>query len=106
MAVGALLWSWHVYERAIDPTAFAAGELAIWPFVVYSLLTMAGLALIGVAFLQTELAAWVGWLSIGAAALFLILGVIFRDMVPLVFYLVTLTAAIMVLRHPAAVGAG
>lgn len=102
MALGAVLWSWHVYGRAVDPAAFASGELAAWPFALYSLLTMAGLVLIGMALLQTQMAPWVGWLSIGAAALFLVLGVIFRDMPPFVYYVVTLTAGIMLFRAAAA----
>lgn len=98
MAVGAVLWSWHTYERGVDPAAFTTGALAAWPFVVYSLLSMAGLALIGTAVLQTELAAWLGWLCIGSAALFLVLAVIFRDIPPFVYYVVTLTVGIMIYR--------
>ena len=105
MAVGALLWVGHVYQRAVDPAAFATGQLAIWPFAVYSLLTMAGLALVGVALLQTGLAAWVGWLCIGSAAFFLVLGLIFGDMPPFVYYVVFLTVGIVAFRSAGA-GAG
>ena len=102
MMAGAVLWSWHVYERAADPTLFVAGELAAWPFVVYSVLTMAGLALLGVALLQTGLGVWVGWLCIGSAALFLALGIIFRDMPPFAYYIVCLTVGIMLFRAASA----
>ena len=105
MMIGALLWSWHVYERAADPAAFTGGRLSVWPFVVYSLLTMAGLVLLGVALLQTGLAGWVGWLCIGAAGLFLVVGLIFRDMPPFAYYVVTLTVGVMAFRAGAA-GAG
>jgi hypothetical protein len=98
MGVGALLWSWHVYSRAVDPAAFAAGEVPIWLFAGYSLLTMVGLALIGFALLQIGLPPWVGWLAIGSAGLFLVLGLAFGDMPPFVYYVIMLTIGIMVYR--------
>ena len=105
MMAGALLWSWHVYQRAATPALFTTGQLPAWPFVVYSLLTMVGLTLLGMAILQTGLASWVGWLCIGSAALFLVLALVFRDMPPFVYYLITLTVAVAAFRA-AATGAG
>jgi hypothetical protein len=98
MGFGALLWSWHVYLRAVDPARFTAGAIPGWLFAGYVLLTIVGLALLGAALLQTGLPSWLGWLSIGAAALFLALGAIFGDLPPLVFYLVTLTLGITLFR--------
>lgn len=98
MAVGALLWCWHVYLRAVDPALFVAGAIPWWLFAAYSLLTMAGLALLGVALLHTTLAAWVGWFPIGSAALFLILGLVFGDMPPFVYYLITFTIGVVLYR--------
>jgi hypothetical protein len=105
MAVGAVLWSWHVYMRAVDPALFTAGEVPLWLFAGYSLLTMAGLASLGTALLQTVLPSWVGWLAIGSAALFLVLAIAFRDMPPFVYYLITLIIGVMLYRA-AAPGAG
>jgi hypothetical protein len=103
MAVGALLWCWHVYMRAVEPARFVAGEIPLWLFAAYSLLTMAGLALLGTALLQTTLATWVGWLPIGSAALFLILALVFGDMPPLVYYLITLIVGVVLYRAAASV---
>jgi len=105
MAVGAVLWSWHVYMRAVDPALFTAGEVPLWLFAGYSLLTMAGLASLGTALLQTALPSWVGWLAIGSAALFLVLALAFRDMPPFVYYLITLIIGVTLYRA-AASGAG
>jgi hypothetical protein len=101
VTVGALLWCWHVYLRAAEPARFIAGELPLWPFAAYSLLTMAGLALLGTALLQTTLPTWVGRLPIGSAALFLILALVFGDMPPLVYYLITLTIGVVLYRAAA-----
>lgn len=105
MAVGALLWSWHVYLRAADPALFTAGGIPLWLFAGYSLLTMAGLVLLGTALLQMALPSWVGWLPIVSAALFLVLALAFGDMPPFVYYLITLIIGVMLYRA-AVSGAG
>jgi hypothetical protein len=105
MAVGAILWSWHVYLRAADPALFTAGGIPLWLFAGYSLLTMAGLALLGIALLQMALPSWVGWLPIVSAALFLVLALVFGDMPPFVYYLITLIIGVMLYRA-AVSGAG
>jgi hypothetical protein len=105
MAIGALLWTWHVYLRAFDPARFTAGEIPMWLFALYSLLTMVGLALIGIALLHMALPSWVGWLAIGAPALFLVLALVLGDMPPLVYYVVTLVIG-TVLYRASLVGAG
>jgi hypothetical protein len=98
MAVGALLWCWHVYLRAVEPARFTAGEIPVWLFAAYSVLTMAGLALLGTALLQTTLPTWVGRLSIGSAALFLVLALVFGDMPPFVYYVITLIIGVLLYR--------
>lgn len=98
LLLGALLWIWHVYARAVDPAAFAEGSLPAWPLVLYFLLTPTGLAVFGVALLRSALPQWVGWLMIGSMVLFFVLTVIFRDMVPLVYYLITLLTGVMLYR--------
>jgi len=95
---GVLLWMWHLYGRAVDPAAFAAGSLPVWPLAVYFVSTEAGLALYGVALLRTGLPAWVGWMVIGSMALLFVMTLFYRDMVPAVYYLVTLLTAVMLYR--------
>jgi hypothetical protein len=102
MTIGALLWSWHLYLRTVDPAVFTAGGVPAWLFIGYSILTILGLALIGTALLQTGLAPWVGWLAIGSAAAFLVLGLVFGDLPPLLYYLVTLTVGTMLYRAASA----
>jgi hypothetical protein len=98
MGLGALLWTWHVFLRAMDPALFAAGQVPVALFAGYSLLTIVGLALLGVALLQAGYQPWVAWLAMGSAALFLVLGLAFGDMPPFVYYVVTLTIGIVLFR--------
>jgi hypothetical protein len=102
MGGGALLWSRHVYLRAVDPARFTAGELPLWLFAGYSLLTVAGLVFAGIAVLRMGLPPWVGWLCIGGAATFLVLGIAFGDMPPFVYYVVMLTLGIVLFRAASA----
>jgi hypothetical protein len=98
MGVGALLWCWHVLLRAVDPRMWTAREIPLWLFGGYSLLTIAGLALIGTFLLRSRVDTWVGRLAVGAAALFLMLGLLFGDIPPFVYYVVTLTVGVKLLR--------
>jgi hypothetical protein len=98
LLVGAGFWVWHVWLRAADPPAFVRGDLPHWNFVVYSLLSQVGFALAGVALLRAGLPAWVGWMLIGGMGLFLVLMVVFRDMPPFVYYVLTLIAGVVVYR--------
>ena len=99
LLLGALLWIWYLYGRTVDPLAFADGSLSVWPLVLYLVLTEAGLAVFGVALLRSALPQWIGWLVIGSMALFFVLTLIFRDMVPLVYYLITLLIGVMLYGH-------
>ena len=93
--IGAALWSWHAYSRAADPNAFVEGTLPAWPFVVYTLLTLAGLLLFGLLLLRTGLPNWAGWVLIIGASLFFVLYLIFKDLPPGLHYLLTLFLGIM-----------
>lgn len=95
LIIGAGLWSRHVYLRAIEPQSFTTGVLPAWHFVSYTLLTQAGLVLIGIAFLHSGLPSWVGWMNIGGAVLFFVAYMVFRDMPPFVYYILTLITGVM-----------
>lgn len=105
LSFGALLWTWHVYVRAVDPAAFTERLMSVWPFALYTVCTQAGLAIFGAALLRSELPAWVGWTLIGSMAFFFLLTVIFRDMPPFVYYLVTLLTGVMLYRAESLVAA-
>jgi len=98
LLIGAVLWSWHVYLRAIDPQLFVEGGIPIWYFAAYTFLTQIGLVLFGIALLRMEIQNWIGWLMIGSMGLFFLLTIIFRDMPPFVYYAITLAAGIMLYR--------
>jgi hypothetical protein len=87
-------WLWHLYRRMVDPVAFAEGRWPHWPLLAYFMLTEAGLAILGYALLRSDLPMWIGWMLIGSMVLLFVLTLIFRDMVPLMFYLATLITGI------------
>lgn len=87
LVLGALVWSWSVYLRALRPGDFALGRLPGWPFAAYASLTIAGLALLGVGLLTGGWPRWTGWVTLGLDLLFLAGYARFRDIPPFVFYL-------------------
>jgi hypothetical protein len=97
MFVGSLLWCWHLWERTIDPETFANGMYARYLFTLYSIFTQLGLVLVGILLLKSCLPNWIGWMFIMGSGLFFLLMVIFRDMPPFVYYVLTLIAAIVLL---------
>lgn len=97
MLVGAVLWDLHVYQRALDPAAFAAGDLAAWTFSAYTLLTMFGLVILGLAFVQIGLSPWLGYGTAIATVLLLAIYLIMGDMPPFVYYIFTLIGAFFLL---------
>jgi hypothetical protein len=90
----AVLWLWHLYRRTLDPVAFAEGRWPRWPLLAYFMLTEIGLAILGYALLSSDLLSWIGWMLIGSMVLLFALTLIYRDMPPSMFYLVTLIAGI------------
>ena len=94
MFVGALLWSWHVTERMLDPEGWVYGRNTPYIYVIYNIFTMIGLILIGLFLLKTSVADWIGWMLTIGSALFLILLIILKDLPPFIYYVLTLTAAL------------
>jgi hypothetical protein len=98
LLVGAIFWIWHVYLRTVDPVAFTEGAIPVWLFVSYTFLTQAGLIMYGAAVLRTGIPEWVGWMMIVSMSLFFLLTIIFKDMPPFVYYIITLVTGIMIYR--------
>jgi len=104
LALGLVPWVWHLYARTVDPAAFAEGGLPAWLFLLYAALTEVGLAIFGAALLASPYPPWLGWVVIVGMALLIVLTIVFGDMVPGVFYLVTGLAGVVILltsRAPA-----
>jgi hypothetical protein len=97
LLVGALCWSWSVYLRTIRYRDFALGGLPGWPFAAYVVLTLGGLAMLGVGLLLGTTPDWLGWLAIGADALFIAAYVRWKDIPPFVFYLLMTVVGAVVL---------
>jgi hypothetical protein len=95
---GLVPWIMHVVARVRNPEAFAREELPPWWLWAYFVLTPVAVALFGVALLASGLLpTWVGWTLLGTMAVVLVVTVIVGDMVPAVYYLVTLLPGTMLL---------
>ena len=101
VGIGAILWSWDVYLRGIDPQAFVQGTLPAWPFIAYTVLTQAGLAAVGSGLIRSTLPHWIGWVLIGGSLLFFVVYLLFKDMPPFAYYVLTLPAGIMMVIRKA-----
>ena len=97
LVLGAVLWSWHCLERLVSPEGFVQGENTAYLFLLYSILTMAGLLVMGLFLLRTGLPAWLGWMLIGGTTLVAVLMIVFKDMPPFVYYVFTLVLGIRLL---------
>ena len=97
LVFGALAWSWSVYQRALRPREFALGRLPGWPFIAYVRLTFAGLFLLGLGMLTGDSPVWLGWMILGADALFVVVYLRYRDIPPFVFYILLLVVGLAVL---------
>lgn len=106
LGIGALLWTWHVTERIIHPEGFTGGTNTPYLFAIYSVLTQAGLFLIGLFLLNTVVPDWVAWMLMIASVALFILMVIFRDMPPFVYYLLTIIMAITMMVNLKALSQG
>jgi hypothetical protein len=87
-----------LYLRATDPQGWTTGLHPAWLFLSYTFLTQGGLLLLGLAWLNSALPRWPGWLMLGSAALLFIVTVITGDMPPFLYYLPTLVAGIVLYR--------
>jgi hypothetical protein len=96
LAIGALAWTWSLYLRGTRVAEFARGTLPSWPFAIYVLLTIAGLALLGLGLLAGRFPTWLGWVALGADVLFLIGYLWFKDIPPFVFYLLLLLVGVVI----------
>ena len=99
-ALGAILWSIHVYLRMTAPEGWINGEFLYIGhlFVIYSILTQLGLVLLGLKILNSDFSPWVGWMFAVGGGLFFLLMIVFKDMPPFVYYVLTSIASIYVLR--------
>lgn len=96
--LGAVLWDGHVYLRAIEPEGFVEGRLIGWLFPAYALLTQVGLLAFGVAYLLAGYPAWLGGVTVAGAVIFFIVYLIFKDIPPFVYCVLTFIAGIRLIR--------
>ncbi|MGA7272388.1 MAG: hypothetical protein WB239_15050 [Acidimicrobiia bacterium] len=94
MVVGSLLWSYSCWLRGLDPVGWNQGKQPGWPFRSYVLLTLAGLAALGLALLLADSPTWLGWVVLAADLGYLILFVATDDIPPFVFYVLLILVGI------------
>jgi hypothetical protein len=86
---------WSLYLRGTRVSEFAFGTLPGWPFSTYVLLTIGGLALLGIGLLIGGFPVWLSWLTLGADIVFLAGYLRFKDIPPFVFYLLLLLVGLV-----------
>jgi hypothetical protein len=97
MAAGFLFFGAYVIFRTVNPQAWVEIVPPHPQFLVYTLLTQAGLFLFGLMLRRDGYPGWLSWLVVGSMAIVFILTIIFRDMPPFAYYLLSLTIAIVIL---------
>lgn len=75
---------------------FALGALPGLPFASYALLTIAGLAAMGIGLNAADFSRWIVWLTLGTDATFLSAYAVTKDLPPFVFYLILGTVGVVV----------
>jgi hypothetical protein len=104
LLAGSLAWARSVYLRAIRVADFAFARLPGWPFAIYVLLTIGGLAALGIGLLTSGIAAWLVALTLAADVLFFVLYAKFGDIPPFVFYVLLLIVGLVLVATPDALG--
>ena len=97
LTLGLVPWLGHLYARAADPAAFARGAVPAWLFLLYAALTEVGLAIFGVALMFSPYPDWLGWVVIVGMVVLIVLTIVFQDMPPFFFHLITLLAGVVIL---------
>lgn len=95
--VGLIFWLWHVYLRAAKPEDFVNNLLPGWHFLLYGFFTLLGLIGISLGMPALKFPVWLPVANISSAVLFTLLFLIFKDLPPALFYLVTLVNGIALL---------
>lgn len=102
MLAGALLWGINLVQRATDFEGFANGAQPNWPFILYTVLTLLGLAVWGWFYLQGGFPVWLGWATLVPTLLLLALFLITGDLPPFAYYLIALLTIWVLFRQPPA----
>lgn len=98
LVAGALTWTLSCAARGIHPDHFSRGRLPAWPFRAYVVLTIVGLAMLGVALLLADNFHWAGWLVLALDASFVGLYAATDDFPPFLFYLVLMVVGLAAAR--------
>jgi len=102
--LGAAAWIFFVYQRQVDPAQLFEDYTFSPQTVAMISLTLLGLLLYGIVFIQAGFPGWLGYGTVGLTLLIGILAIIFpgqlfANIPPQVFYLITLAAGIVMLRQ-------
>jgi hypothetical protein len=98
--IGLVLWMMYVYLRTISPEDFVYNRIPRWLFPTYSYLTLLAIFVIGLESCRFNFPRWLSFFNMGSAVLFALAFLIFKDLPPLLYYIVTLVdgIALLVLR--------
>jgi hypothetical protein len=99
-----VLWTAEVVQRSVHPLRFAHGALPRWPSYASFLGAEAGLALTGLGLQPPEWPRWAGRTVTAVSAALAVLTLIFGEMPPFVFYLITMPVGVVLHRRRLAAG--
>lgn len=100
LVAGALTWTLSCAARGIHPDDFARGRLPAWPFRAYVVLTIVGLAMLGVSLLLADNLHGAGWLVLALDASFVALYAATDDFPPFLFYIVLVVVGFAAATRP------
>jgi hypothetical protein len=101
MLAGVAAWAIDCLLRGLRPVEFVFGRLPGWPFVVYVLATIPGIALLAGGFAAAGYTGWLFWPMIVVDLGFLAFYVSTHDIPPFFFYTLLLVIGFVVLLDPA-----
>jgi hypothetical protein len=99
--VGAITADIFIYRQTVDPLASYEGAYTNMEMLYYWL-ALAGLLLFGIAFLQSELPEWLGWVTFGATVIYGIVFTVVRSIrwsTPGLVFLLSLVIGIFLLTQ-------
>ena len=103
-ALAAPVWNIDLTKRVRSPESFALGEIDQRPFYGYTVLTLAGLALVGEATRRARLPRWFAILDLGAAGALSLVLLVTRDLPPFAVHGVLLANGVGLVRADRAAG--
>jgi hypothetical protein len=96
IGLGSIVWAYIVirFRLSMPPEELVRTTAGAWTFPAFTLLTLGALILYGLVLLMSGFPTWLGTITVGLSGLILIAFLSRRNVIPAVFYVVTLIMGI------------